>query len=401
MTIVGGLSLDGGIPPMHGVLPIAVAARKSQRPALIFPPPISPKPASFQTCPCSRWRRSSTPSAFFNPAPGIGLRPAPHRGRRGRHRRSLRRLRTAPSRARSKLPPLVRTICCSRERPGVGKTMLARRAAGLAPSAGIRRSPDGDVNSLNRRVLRRAPDSCARGHSGRRTTRVRTWRWWAEASPRPGEISLAHCGVLFLDELPEFTRRVRNAATAARTRRRSRGTREPECHVPRPGDAGGRHESVPVRFPRGTRAGRHCPPAIVDRYQRRLSGPLRDRFDIGVEVQAVPWLEIAARRRRAEPTAPHARVESARRVQLDRQGQLNSQLKGRILRAHVTLDRTSHRLMGTAVTRFGPSAWGVTRVLRVARTIADLSGEAKLRSHHVAEALQFRVPERSAGSCAD
>jgi magnesium chelatase family protein len=134
----------------------------------------------------------------------------------------------------------------------------------------------------------------------------------------------------------------------------------------------------------------------VDRYQRRLSGPLRDRFDIGVEIQAVPWVDMSDKESREPTAAVRSRVDAARRRQLERQGLLNSQLDGRGLRGYVTLDRTSHRLMGTAVTRLGLSVRGVTRVLRVARTIADLSGQAKVQSDHVAEALQFRVPERSA-----
>jgi len=140
----------------------------------------------------------------------------------------------------------------------------------------------------------------------------------------------------------------------------------------------------------------HCPPAIVDRYQRRLSGPLRDRFDIGVEVQAVPWVEIGGQDTRESTALVRRRVEAARRRQLERQGQLNSQLDGRALRQYAPLDRKSHSLMGTAVTRLGLSVRGVTRVLRVARTIADLAGQAQLEPPHVAEALQFRVPERSA-----
>ena len=217
------------------------------------------------------------------------------------------------------------------------------------------------------------------------------------SSPRPGEISLAHGGVLFLDELPEFSRRVLETlrqpleSGVVHVARVSRSVTFPARVM-----LVGAMNPCPCGFHGDARRPCLCPPAIVDRYQRRLSGPLRDRFDIGVEVQAVPWADMGAKETR-ESTAPvRARVECARRVQLARQGLLNSQLDGRSLRAHVALDRASHALMGTAVTRLGLSVRGVTRVLRVARTIADLSGEQRLQTHHLAEALQFRVPERSA-----
>ena len=166
-------------------------------------------------------------------------------------------------------------------------------------------------------------------------------------SPRPGEISLAHCGVLFLDELPEFSRRVLETlrqpleSGVVHVARVSRSVTFPARVM-----LVGAMNPCPCGFHGDTRRPCHCPPAIVDRYQRRLSGPLRDRFDIGVEVQAVPWVEMGAKEPRESTSSVRTRVESARRLQLERQGQLNSQLEGRALRAHVTLDRTSHRVDG-------------------------------------------------------
>ena len=400
MTIVGGLSLDGGIPPMHGVLPIAVAARKSQRPALIFPAanlaeagivsdlPLFPVASLLDAV---RVLSIPDPESAHPPPP---IPPTEIAGNEDLsdvcgQLRGRRALEIAAAGAHHLL---------FTGAPGAGKTMLARRLPGLLPPlefdealvvtsihsiAGLLPPGAGLVRARPFRAPHHTCSDMALVGGG--------------TSPRPGEISLAHCGVLFLDELPEFSRRVLETlrqpleAGVVHVARVSRSVTFPARVM-----LVGAMNPCPCGFHGDTRRECHCPPAVVDRYQRRLSGPLRDRFDIGVDVQAVPWVDMGATETRESTAAVRARVESARRVQLERQGQLNSQLEGRVLRAQVTLDRTSHKLMGTAVTRLGLSVRGVTRVLRVARTIADVEGDARLQSRHVAEALQFRVPERTA-----
>lgn len=399
MTIVGGLSLDGGIPPMHGVLPIAVAARKSQRPALVFPAANLAEAGIVSDLPLFPVASLLDAVRVLSvPDPESAHAPPPTAA----HEVSIEDLSDVCGQLRGRRALEIAAAGAHHllftGAPGAGKTMLARRLPGLLPVlefdealmvtsihsiAGLLPPGAGLVRARPFRAPHHTCSDMALVGGG--------------SSPRPGEISLAHCGVLFLDELPEFSRRVLETlrqpleSGVVHVARVSRSVTFPARVM-----LVGAMNPCPCGFHGDTRRSCHCPPAIVERYQRRLSGPLRDRFDLGVEVQAVPWLEMGATETR-EPTAPvRARVESARRIQLERQGQLNSQLEGRTLRAHVTLDRTSHRLMGTAVTRLGLSVRGVTRVLRVARTVADLSGEAKLKSHHVAEALQFRVPERTA-----
>ena len=135
-----------------------------------------------------------------------------------------------------------------------------------------------------------------------------------------------------------------------------------------------------------------CTSSAVDRYRRKLSGPLRDRFDLAIDVQAVAWSELRGDTQ-GEQTAPvRARVMAARMRQAERQGVLNAQLDGRSLRNTCRIADTGDLLLGKAVTRLGLSARAVTRVLRVARTIADLAEAPNIADDHLTEALQFRLP---------
>src|SRR5690606_22907415 len=133
-----------------------------------------------------------------------------------------------------------------------------------------------------------------------------------------------------------------------------------------------------------------CPPGTVERYQRRLSGPLRDRFDLALDLAGVSWAELRDAAAGETTATIRMRVIAARERQMGRQGCLNSRLSGRQQDWVCRLDDTgAEALVEGAVSRFGLSARAVARVLRVARTIADLSGAAGVSRLHVAEALQF------------
>jgi magnesium chelatase family protein len=133
-----------------------------------------------------------------------------------------------------------------------------------------------------------------------------------------------------------------------------------------------------------------CTPAHVARYASRLSGPLRDRLDLTVEVAAVPACEIQSDRLAESSDVIRARVVAARDRQLGRNGVLNARLQGRALRARASLDGDARPLVAQAMVKLSLSARAYDRVLRVARTIADLEGADRTSAPHVAEALQFR-----------
>jgi magnesium chelatase family protein len=138
-----------------------------------------------------------------------------------------------------------------------------------------------------------------------------------------------------------------------------------------------------------------CPASAVERYGHRLSGPLRDRFDLAVEMAAVPWREINTTQSAEATREVRTRVCAARSLQAARQGRLNARLEGYDLQRYCRpADKKGEELLASGVARLGLSVRAVTRVLRVARTIADLEGSDSVAGRHVAEALHFRLPGR-------
>jgi magnesium chelatase family protein len=274
--------------------------------------------------------------------------------------------------------------------PGTGKSMLARRFAGLLPplaedqalesAAVLSLTGRFDPQQWGQRVLR-TPH-----HSASSVALV-----GGGSPPRPGEISLAHEGILFLDELPEFTRAALEALREPLETGRiviSRAARQAEFPA--------RFQFVAAMNPCG--CGHHgsalrtcrCSPDAIGRYQNRLSGPLLDRIDLQVEVPAVSPETLAALPD-GEPSAAVAeRVARAQQRQRARQGCLNAALAGDALDAHCALDPGASKFLQTAATRLGWSARSFHRVLRCARSIADLAGAAALTSAHLAEAIQCR-----------
>ena len=213
-----------------------------------------------------------------------------------------------------------------------------------------------------------------------RITRSPTWRWSAEdRDPRPGEISLAHHGVLFLDEMAEFNRTC-SRSFDSRWKRAACASPEPLRTV-----------VFPARFmligamnpcPCGYHGDEVAPvPLFADADRAicvRLSGPLRDRMDLTVSVAALPARELSAAVASESSAVIRIRVETARARQIARDGKLNARLQGRPLRARTPLDREARRMFDLALSRLALTARGHDRVLRVARTIADLHGSDRI-----------------------
>ena len=274
--------------------------------------------------------------------------------------------------------------------PGTGKSMLAQRFAGLLPALGEAQALESaavlslvgafDARQWTQRVLR-TPH-----HSASSVALV-----GGGTPPRPGEISLAHEGILFLDELPEFPRAALEALREPLESGRiliSRAARQAEFPA--------RFQLVAAMNP--CPCGHHgsalracrCTPDGIARYQGRISGPLLDRIDLQVEVPAVAPETLASAPDGDSSATVAVRVAAARQRQNERQGCLNAALSGEGIDRHCALDPAASKFLQTAAARLGWSARSFHRVLRIARSVADLSSGGDVQVPHLAEAIQYR-----------
>jgi magnesium chelatase family protein len=274
--------------------------------------------------------------------------------------------------------------------PGTGKSMLATRFAGILPpmtdeealeSAAVQSLTSGFTTARWKVRPFRAPHHTASGVA----------LVGGGSSPRPGEISLAHRGVLFLDELPEFDRKVLEVL------------REPLESGQITISRAARQADFPARFQLiaamnpcpcgylGHASNKcRCTPDIVARYQARISGPLLDRIDMQIQVGALPHEDLLRQASGEASQVVAARVEHAFTIQLQRQSKGNNGLSTREIDTHCKPDESGEALLRTAMTRLNWSARAYHRVLKVARTIADLGGVEVIGHAHVAEAIQYR-----------
>jgi magnesium chelatase family protein len=276
--------------------------------------------------------------------------------------------------------------------PGAGKTMLARRLPGILPSLTFDEALETTMIYSIAGML--AGASIVRARPFRAPHHTVTAPGLVGGGPlvRPGEITLAHNGVLFLDELLEFSRAVLEALRQPLEDRvvsivRARRT------VLYPADFMliAALNPCPCGHLGSDLRTCTCSAAGVAAYRARLSGPLLDRIDLQVEVPALPYRQLASSSPGEPSAAVRARVEAARHRQRARGPRWNARLTSAELKAAAPLDGDGHALLERAVARFGLSARAVTRVRRVARTIADLDDDATVRTVHLAEALQYRM----------
>ena len=274
--------------------------------------------------------------------------------------------------------------------PGSGKSMLAQRFAGLLPSMSTEEALESAaIASLTGRFdMARwgQRPTCSPHHTASAVALV-----GGGSPPRPGEISLAHRGVLFLDELPEFPRAALEALreplesgtiTIARAAHRA--------EFPSRFQLIAAMNPCPCGYLGSNLRTCRCSPDQVARYQGKLSGPLLDRIDLHIEVGALAADELINTPPGESSHAIRLRVADARQRALTRQGHANQALSGQAIDEQCKLDPAAAKFLNTAATRLGWSGRSIHRCLKVARTISDLTGAEHVQLTHVAEAIQYR-----------
>ena len=274
--------------------------------------------------------------------------------------------------------------------PGSGKSMLALRFAGLLPDMTTEEALESAaVASLGGRFTLdtwAVRPTCSPHHTASAVALV-----GGGSPPRPGEISLAHRGVLFLDELPEFPRAALEALREpleSGTITISRAAHRAE--FPAQFQLVAAMNPCPCGYLGSNLRSCRCSPDQVSRYQGKLSGPLLDRIDLHVEVGALAADELINTPPGEATALIRVRVAAARERALQRQGSTNQALSGKAIDEQCKLDDAAAKFLNTAAARLGWSGRGIHRCLKVARTIADLAGAAKVQVTHVAEAVQYR-----------
>ncbi len=278
--------------------------------------------------------------------------------------------------------------------PGTGKTMLASRLCDLLPemsdeeameTASVASLTQQEINQHNWKLRPfRAPH-----HSSSMAALV-----GGGTIPRPGEISLAHNGLLFLDEMPEFERKVLDSLREPLESgeiiiSRAQG----KTRFPARFQLVGALNPSPTGYYEGNQA--RANPQVILRYLSRLSGPLLDRFDMSIEIPALPQGMLANGGDRGESTQEvRLRVLQAREVMLARSGKVNALLQSREIERYCQLEKADAEFLESALHRLGLSIRAYHRIIKVARTIADLQGEERIQRVHLAEALGYRAMDR-------
>lgn len=404
--IMGELSLDGSLQPIKGALPIAISARAQGYEGFILPKQNAREAAVVNNLNVYGVENIKEVIEFFNGERELEPTIVNTREEFYQHQSSFP-FDFADVKGQENVKRALEVAAAGGHNvimigaPGSGKSMMAKRLPSILPPLSLGESLETTkIHSVAGKLSKNDSLIATRPFRSPHHTISQVAMVGGGSNPQPGEISLAHNGLLFLDELPEFNRSVLEVLRQPlEDRHISISRAKYSLDYPASFMLVASMNPCPCGYYNHPTKACVCNPGQVHRYLNRISGPLLDRIDIQIEIVPVPFEKMAEQQSIESSATIRERVIKARKIQEERFSRhpgiyCNAQMESKLLHQYATPDEQGLNLLRTAMTRFNLSARAYDRILKVARTIADLEASASIKPHHLAEAISYRNLDR-------